>query len=140
MLNDALNFFIDIIFPPVCAKCGKLNKNWICNNCYKNLKKLKIVNNKNINYYFNNNLKYNNDNNIKKNTDEINFDKFLYLFNYNGIIRKLIIDYKFNNRAYISNLFTKIILKDYKLSRKITNHHRNHTKRHMWVEKRECIL
>ena len=34
----------------------------------------------------------------------------LYVFEYKGIIRKLIIDYKFNDKSYLNNFFSNIIL------------------------------
>ena len=107
MLKDVLNFFMEILFPPVCGKCGKIDKNWICEKCYRVLNKLKIVQN-DINLFdFNNKEKI------------MTYDKFLYIFKYEGILRKLIIDYKFNGKAYISTLFATIILKDEKYCRQI---------------------
>lgn len=86
MLLDALNFFVRILFPACCGICGKLNENWICENCYNSLERLKIKESKKQN--------------------------LIYIFRYKGIIRNLIIKYKFNNNAYLSNLFAEVILKD----------------------------
>ena len=36
-INSALDYF----FPPICGMCGEINENYICNNCYENIKKLK---------------------------------------------------------------------------------------------------
>ena len=88
MLLDALNFFACILFPTCCGVCGKISKNWICENCYKSLERLKI------------------------NQNKISKKKVIYIFRYKGIIRNLIIKYKFNNCAYLSNLFAEIILND----------------------------
>ena len=37
-INSALDYFF---FPPICGMCGEINENYICNNCYENIKKLK---------------------------------------------------------------------------------------------------
>ena len=65
-INSALDYF----FPPICGMCGKINENYICNNCYENIKKIKkcVIN------------EYNNR----------NFSKHLYIFRYEGIIRNKI--------------------------------------------------
>lgn len=83
--------FIDFIFPPICVLCGKIEINWICENCKKRIDK-----------FYENKIIINNK----------NFYKLLYIFNYEGIIRKLIIDYKFNDKSYINNFFSNIILND----------------------------
>ena len=35
-INSALDYF----FPPICGMCGEINENYICNNCYENIKKI----------------------------------------------------------------------------------------------------
>lgn len=89
-INSALDYF----FPPICGMCGEINENYICNNCYKNIKKIKkcVIN------------EYNNR----------NFSKHLYIFRYEGIIRNKIIEYKFEDKGYLYKMFAKIILSDKK--------------------------
>lgn len=89
-INSALNYF----FPPICGMCGEINENYICNNCYENIKKIKkcVIN------------EYNNR----------NFSKHLYIFRYEGIIRNKIIEYKFEDKGYLYKMFAKIILSDKK--------------------------
>ena len=89
-INSALDYF----FPPICGMCGEINENYICNNCYENIKKIKkcVIN------------EYNNR----------NFSKHLYIFKYEGIIRNKIIEYKFEDRGYLYKMFAKIILSDKK--------------------------
>ena len=89
-LNSALDYF----FPPICGMCGEINENYICNNCYENIKKIKkcVIN------------EYNNR----------NFSKHLYIFKYEGIIRNKIIEYKFEDKGYLYKMFAKIILSDKK--------------------------
>lgn len=89
-INSALDYF----FPPICGMCGEINENYICNNCYENIKKIKkcVIN------------EYNNR----------NFSKHLYIFKYEGIIRNKIIEFKFEDKGYLYKMFAKIILSDKK--------------------------
>ena len=89
-INSALDYF----FPPICGMCGEINENYICDNCYENIKKIKkcVIN------------EYNNR----------NFSKHLYIFRYEGIIRNKIIEYKFEDNGYLYKMFAKIILSDKK--------------------------
>lgn len=89
-INSALDYF----FPAICGMCGEINENYICNNCYENIKKIKkcVIN------------EYNNR----------NFSKHLYIFRYEGIIRNKIIEYKFEDKGYLYKMFAKIILSDKK--------------------------
>ena len=48
-------FVSNLIYPPTCGICGKLNSNFLCNKCQKLLEpqaKFKIEKNLNPNYYF----------------------------------------------------------------------------------------
>lgn len=90
-----LEFVLDFFYPPVCGFCNKINKNWICKNCNKKINSL-IRANKII--YKN---KY--------------FEELIYLFDYNGIIRDKILDYKFNDKSYLYKTFSKIIIKNEKI-------------------------
>ncbi len=96
-LKKALIFLLQILYPKQCLICGKLEQDTICSKCYKNLKiegKIDVYNNK-------------------------SFNEHLYLFKYEGKVRNMIIDYKFNDKAYLADLFTKTILKNEKICRKI---------------------
>lgn len=90
-----LEFVLDFFYPPVCGFCNKINQNWICKNCNKKINNL-IRANKII--YKN---KY--------------FEELIYLFDYNGIIRDKILDYKFNDKSYLYKTFSKIIIKNEKI-------------------------
>lgn len=79
----------------MCGFCGKLDKNYICDECNKLLEKVD-----NIDQYDNENIFY---------------DKHMYLFKYEGTIRQKIIDYKFNEKSYLYKMFEKIILNDKKV-------------------------
>ncbi len=43
--------------------------------------------------------------------ENIYFDNLFYLYEYRGLIRKIIIDYKFNGKAHFCNFFAKMLLK-----------------------------
>ena len=44
-----------------------------------------------------------------------NFDEHIYLFHYDGIIRKMIIDYKFNEKSYLYKTFLNFLKKNEKI-------------------------
>jgi len=98
MLNNVLDF----LFPPVCGVCGKIDKNWVCENCEKRIKRIeRFV--------------------LIENLDK-NFDKLIYVFNYEKLIRKLILRYKFSDKPYLSNFFLKIMLKNKKICKILKNY------------------
>ena len=47
------------------------------------------------------------------------FEKLIYLFKYEGLIRKLIIDYKFNEKSYLYECFVNFIIKNEKVFQKL---------------------
>ena len=93
------NFYdniLDSIYPPVCGICGKLNQNYLCKKCQKvleNQSKFVIDENQDFNQ---------------------NFNKHLYIFKYEGIIRSMILNYKFNEKSYLYITFVNFLLKNEK--------------------------
>ena len=93
------NFYdniLDLIYPPVCGICGKLNQNYLCKKCQKvleNQSKFVIDENQDFNQ---------------------NFNKHLYIFKYKGIIRRMILNYKFNEKSYLYITFVNFLLKNEK--------------------------
>ena len=87
MLNKILNF----LFPPVCGICLKNTDDWICKSC---LDKLNIK--------------------LNKCKNEIKGVKYnLYFISYyKDYMKKLLIDYKFNNKSYLYKTFSNIIIKE----------------------------
>lgn len=97
-LEKALTF----IFPPACDFCGKIGEGYLCKKC-----KEKLINS---NIFLNQLNSYPN----KKN----NFiDEHFYLFSYTEIIREKILQYKFNDKAYLSDTFFEFFVNNEKLYR-----------------------
>ena len=85
------------MYPPCCGICGKLNKNSLCKKCEIKLNKLavwKIEDYRQITSYF---------------------EEHIYIFNYDSIIRKTILDYKFNEKSYIYRTFINFLKKNEKI-------------------------
>lgn len=84
---------LEVIYPNICGFCGKVSKENICPKCKYEIKKYEA----NItlkNEYFENGVS---------------------IYNYKDIIRKKIIDYKFQNKPYLYKTFGEIILKNKKI-------------------------
>lgn len=100
-----LEKFLDIIFPPVCGVCGRIDKNSLCKKCEIVLK---------------NQAAYGIDN--YKDNKEIFFDEHLYIFMYSGTVRRIILDYKFNDKSYIYRTIVKFFLKNEKFVENIKSY------------------
>lgn len=87
MMQKIINAF----FPPVCVICGKLNENYLCNKCKSKIKDNCVCNIED----YNGTLCY--------------FDKHIYLCYYRGEFRKILLDYKFNEKSYIYEGFINIL-------------------------------
>ena len=88
------------IFPQVCGICGKIDCNALCKKCELQLRKLEEFR-----------IITNNDEELENKF----FDEVMYEFKYEGLIRKLILDYKFNEKSYLYVTFVKFLLKNKKL-------------------------
>ena len=82
---------LNLFFSQKCGVCGKIGT-VLCNECEEKIKEYRI--------------------NLIENSD--NISKF-YMFRYNGIIRQLLIKYKFEDKSYLADTFVKIMLKNKKL-------------------------
>ena len=89
---------LDLFFPPRCGVCGKIGT-VLCNSCEEKIEKYKI--------------------NLIERKDGINI---FYLYRYGGIIRELLIKYKFGDKSYLADTFVKIMLKNKKLFRFLKNY------------------
>lgn len=99
LLKQALIFLYkkieNFIFPPCCLICGKLGKDIYCKECKKQIYKKALFK--------------------VENKNELYFEKHIYIFLYKDIIRKLILDYKFNDKSYLYKIFLRIIIKNEKI-------------------------
>ena len=76
---------LNFIYPPVCGICGKLNSDFLCKKCEKILESEAVFG---VDKY--KNIKRKKEN-IKNNfNDKKYFDEHLYIFLYQGIIRRII--------------------------------------------------
>ena len=90
---------LNLIYPQTCGICGKINKKSVCNKCKLQVKKLEEMQ-------------------IINEGEEIenkNFNELIYLFKYEGLIRKLILDYKFNEKSYLYLTFVNFLTKNEKI-------------------------
>ncbi len=97
---------LNLIYPPICGICGKINKNSLCKKCEIELKKQA-------------------ENRITNNGEEKQdkyFNELMYIFKYEGQIRKLILDYKFNEKSYLYLTFVNFLLKNKKIFENIKNY------------------
>lgn len=95
--DNILNKVLDLIYPQVCGICGKINTKSLCNKCEINLKKYLAIQIDNYNDF------------------GTYYDKHIYFFKYEGIIRKLLINYKFNEKSYLYRSFVNFLLKQQKV-------------------------
>lgn len=94
---------LNLIYPPICGICGKLDKNLLCKKCELQLKKMQK-------------------NKIIAEGNDVNnkyFNEIIYIFKYEGIIRKTLIDYKFKEKSYLYKTFVNFLLKNKKIFEKI---------------------
>lgn len=87
---------LNILYPPTCGICGKLNDEFLCKKC-------EIMLNKHSKFAIEKNE------NIKS-----NFNEHLYIFKYEGIIRSTILNYKFKDKSYMYKTFVNFLLKNKK--------------------------
>ena len=93
-----------MFFPQVCGICGKLNEDGLCNKCKINLEELA-------------------ENGIlNQELEGMLFNELIYIFKYEGLIRKLILDYKFHEKPYIYVCFVNFILKNKKIFEKLQSY------------------
>ena len=91
------------MYPPICGICEKINKDALCPKCnleLKNQAEMRILPKEEI------------EENIKK---EKYFEELMYIFKYEGQVRKLILDYKFNEKSYLYKTFVNFLLKNEKI-------------------------
>lgn len=89
---------LQIIYPPMCSICGAPSEEYLCKKCEKKLKQIEIISS------------------VKTNEkDDIFFDEQFHGFMYDGTVRSLIIQYKFEHKPYIYKTFKTFFEKNEKL-------------------------
>lgn len=91
-----INFVLDLLFPPKCGFCGKINTDYLCKKCEIKLQNLKP----------------------KQEIQKIkkhNFSYHIYGYLYKAEIRSKIIDYKFNDKPELSHTLAKLLLNNKKI-------------------------
>lgn len=99
MFETILNF----LFPPACSVCGKLNQNWLCPTCEKRVERL--------------------EKSCLVEVENKKYEKLLYLFQYESLVRKLILCYKFSNKAYLNHFFANQIAQNEKNRELLKEYH-----------------
>lgn len=84
-MKKIFEIVLDFLFPKKCGICNYLNDNCVCSDCLKKINKFKIYNFK---------------------------DDSVWVYRYEGMVRNLIIDYKFKDKSYLCELFANCILSD----------------------------
>lgn len=93
-----------MLFPQICGICEKVNTDGLCNKCKIELERLvesSIIDTELENRFFN---------------------ELIYIFKYEGFIRKLILDYKFHEKPYMYISIVAFILKNKKIFEKLQNY------------------
>ena len=94
---------INLIYPQTCGICGKINNKTICSKCNIQLKKQEKMGILTKEKLEENSLEM-----------EKHFEELMYIFKYEGQIRELILDYKFNEKSYMYKTFVNFLLKNKK--------------------------
>ena len=97
---------LNLFYPQTCGICGKISPKSICAKCEIELKKQVEIQ-------------------IIQNEEELEnkyFNELMYIFKYEGQIRKLILDYKFNEKSYLHLMFVNFLLKYEKIFENIKSY------------------
>ena len=87
---------LDLIYPPTCGICGKLSQEFLCKKCNKLLEQqAKFIVQRHE---------------CLGDEVEVNFEELLYVFKYEGIIRKMLLNYKFQDKSYLYKTFVNFLL------------------------------
>lgn len=97
ILTDFFENILNLIYPPICGICGKFDSNFLCKKCEITLKKHAVFG-------------INKDDNLEDSQGF--FEEHLYLFLYEGIVRKMILNYKFKEKAYLYKTFVNFSIKN----------------------------
>ena len=109
-----LEKILEYIFLPKCGICEKLGEGYLCKDCLEELKKYAIIEKK-ILYNSSNILnKFEKIENKLEKVEIISKIEKMHIFRYEEKIRNLILQYKFNDKAYLYKTFCEFIVKNKK--------------------------
>ena len=115
-MNEILKIqekIINLIYPQTCGICGKINNKTICSKCNIQLKKQEKMGILTKEKLEENSLEM-----------EKHFEELMYIFKYEGQIRELILDYKFNEKSYMYKTFVNFLLKNKKIFENIKKYYK----------------
>ena len=90
-----LNKILELIYPNACGICEEICKESLCKKCAIEMRKYEI--------------------NLINKHKKMYFNESMHIFKYDEIIRQKLIEYKFQDKAYMYKTFAKIILKNKKV-------------------------
>ena len=90
-----LNNILELIYPNACGICEEICKESLCKKCAIEMRKYEI--------------------NLINKHKKMYFNESMHIFKYDEIIRQKLIEYKFQDKAYMYKTFAKIILKNKKV-------------------------
>ena len=93
---------MDALYPPKCGICEKDNKNFLCLKCNEKLKKEFKLKRQDL-----------------EDKIEFNFVEHYYAFKYKDLIRKIILEIKFNKKVYLYNTLEKFLQNNQKYFEKL---------------------
>lgn len=96
---NLLETALDFIFPPVCGFCGKLGEGYLCTKCREDIIHSDIYLNQ-LDLY---------------QDKSIFIDEHFYLFSYEEPIREKILQYKFEDKAYLASTIYEFFMNNEKL-------------------------
>ncbi len=92
--KSILQQIINLIYPPVCAFCGKIDENFLCKECNSKLERLTDLH-------------------IQKYRNKT-YTEHIYMFKYTDI-RKEMLEYKFDDKAYYYKTIVQVFLNNKKM-------------------------
>ena len=111
---NLLEKVLEYIFLPSCGVCGKLGEGYLCKKCGKELENYLISIESKEKHTNTEKMQERGKKLIRIESKEKEVIPRMHIFKYENVIRKLIIQYKFNNKSYLYKTFCEFIVKNKK--------------------------
>lgn len=111
---NLLEKVLEYIFLPSCGVCGKLGEGYLCKKCEKELENYLISIESKEKHTNTEKMQERGKKLIRIESKEKEVIPRMHIFKYENVIRKLIIQYKFNNKSYLYKTFCEFIVKNKK--------------------------